>query len=152
MTTQYNAGAETIGKSYRSAMLKEKSYDKLVNASDADIKRLGAKLIETADGLYPEAARVRKAFNAMAEAHEVAAYEGVSGAHAIEVKTTMGFPFRQSYTKTQTRRLELDNADGTKMKLDVRVELDPTDFDNVDWSAQRRAFAPNIIHAMECDT
>jgi DNA-directed RNA polymerase len=56
----------------------------------------------------------------------------------------MGFPFRQSYKQTTTRQIELRLADGSRMKLNVNVELD-----DIDYSKQHRAFAPNIIHAMD---
>ena len=82
--------------------------------------------------------KVRYLLNNFAEAHEIA------GAKTIEVKTPLGFPFRQAYNKTETRQVELSLQGGAKMKLDVRVELE-----DVDYGKQNRAFAPNIIHSMD---
>ena len=87
---------------------------------------------------FPEATKVRYLLNNFAEAHEIA------GASAIEVKTPMGFPFRQSYKKVETTQIELRTSTGGRVKLNIQKELE-----EVDYSKQNRAFAPNIIHAMD---
>ena len=136
MTVQYNAGAKTIGESYFEAL---KSVSKIVeDATSPQIRRLGKQIMDASEELFPEATKVRYLLNQMAEAHEIA------GKSAIEIKTSMGFPFRQSYKKSTTRTVELVDSSGKVMKLEVKVVLDEIDF-----AKQNRAFAPNVIHMMD---
>ena len=136
MTVQYNAGAKTIGESYFEAL---SGVSKIIDdATSIQVKRLGKQIMDASEELFPEATKVRHLLNQMAEAHEIA------GKSAIEVKTKMGFPFRQSYNKSSTRTVELVDSSGKVMKLEVNVFLDEIDF-----AKQNRAFAPNIIHMMD---
>ena len=136
MTVQYNAGAKTIGESYFEAL---SGVSKIIDdATSLQVKRLGKEIMAASEELFPEATKVRHLLNQMAEAHEIA------GKSAIEVKTSMGFPFRQSYKKSTTRTVELADSSGKVMKLEVKVILDEIDF-----AKQNRAFAPNIIHMMD---
>lgn len=141
MTSQYNAGPQTLGDGYFEALEGVQVNGKYIfkDATSAERLAVGRIMLQAAENQFPEATKVRYLLNNFAEAHEI------SGAKAIEVKTPLGFPFRQSYVKTETRQIELSMA-GTKqkMKLDVRVELD-----ELDYGKQNRAFAPNIIHAMD---
>ena len=136
MTTQYNAGRKTIGESYFEAL--EGVDELLKTATSSEIRAIGKQIMDASEKLFPEATKVRKTLNAMAEAHEIA------GKSAIEVKTGMGFPFRQSYQKSTTRQIELVDSSGKVMKIDVKVILD-----DIDFAKQNRAFAPNIIHMMD---
>ena len=136
MTVQYNAGAKTIGESYFEAL---SGVSKIIDdATSLQVKRLGKEIMLASEELFPEATKVRHLLNQMAEAHEIA------GKSAIEIKTSMGFPFKQSYKKTTTRTVELVDSSGKVMKLEVRVVLDEIDF-----AKQNRAFAPNVIHMMD---
>ena len=136
MTVQYNAGAKTIGESYVEAL---KGVNKIIDdATSLEVKRLGKQIMDASEELFPEATKVRKLLNQMAEAHEIA------GKGSIEVKTAMGFPFKQSYKKSTTRTVELVDSSGKVMKLEVKEWLDEIDF-----AKQNRAFAPNIIHMMD---
>lgn len=137
---QYNAGPQTLGDGYFEALAKVKVDGEYIfkNASKQDRLAVGRMLLETAEREFPEATKTRKLLNEFAEAHQIA------GKADIEVDTDLGFPFRQQYLKQETRVVELREPDGSVIKLNVSV-----DTEEVDWSKQNRAFAPNIIHAMD---
>ena len=140
MTSQYNAGARTLGDGYFDALSGVQVNGKFIfkEASAADRLAVGRVMLKAAENEFPQATKVRYLLNNLAEAHEIA------GMKAIEVKTPMGFPFRQSYKKTTTEQIELRTSGGGRMKLNIQVELD-----DIDFGKQNRAFAPNIIHAMD---
>ena len=140
MTSQYNAGARTLGDGYFDALEGVQVNGKYIfrEASAADRLAVGRIMLNAAEDAFPEATKVRHLLNNFAEAHEIA------GASAIEVKTPMGFPFRQSYKKVETTQIELRTSTGGRVKLNIQKELE-----EVDYSKQNRAFAPNIIHAMD---
>ena len=164
MTAQYNAGARTLGESYFDALRKVevdgvKVFEKALNSKEGQkaLSRLGKVLADETDKLFPEASGVRKALNMLAEAHQITAREaakkGVKKALAIEFETPgMKFPFRQSYQIESSRPIKLSIGDkGEKMTLNIRQikAIDELDYDDIDWAKQNRAFAPNIIHAMD---
>ena len=140
MTSQYNAGPQTLGDGYFEALYDVQVKGKFIfrEATSAEKLAVGRIMLQAAEKQFPQATKVRYLLNNFAEAHEIA------GAKTIEVKTPLGFPFRQAYNKTETRQVELSLQGGAKMKLDVRVELE-----DVDYGKQNRAFAPNIIHSMD---
>ena len=140
MTAQYNAGPQTLGDGYFEALFDVQVKGKFIfrEATSAERLAVGRVMLQAAEKQFPQATKVRHLLNNFAEAHEIAA------AKTIEVKTPLGFPFRQAYNKTETRQVELSLQGGAKMKLDVRVELD-----DIDYGKQNRAFAPNIIHSMD---
>ena len=140
MTSQYNAGPQTLGDGYFEALESVKVNGKLIfkDATSAEKLAVGRIILKAAEKQFPQATNTRYLLNNFAEAHEI------SKAKAIEVKTPMGFPYRQSYAKTETRQIQLNLQGGQTMKLDVRVELD-----ELDYGKQNRAFAPNIIHSMD---
>jgi len=139
MTSQYNAGPATLGESYFDALKDVQVKGKFIfrEASLADKKAIGHMINKASENHFPEATKVRHLLNNLAEAHEI------SGKDAIEIRTPLGFPFRQSYKKSETRQVELPTSTGS-IKLEVRVDLD-----ELDYPKQNRAFAPNIIHAMD---
>jgi DNA-directed RNA polymerase len=140
MTSQYNAGARTLGDGYFEALEGVEVNGKYIfkDAPTKDKLAVGRIMLNAAEEAFPEATKVRYLLNNFAEAHEIAKVS------SIEVKTPMGFPFRQSYKKTATEQIELRTANGGRMKINAVVELD-----EIDYSKQNRAFAPNIIHAMD---
>jgi len=140
MTSQYNAGARTLGESYFEALEDVQVNGSYIfrEATSRDKIAVGRIILEASEQAYPEATKVRYLLNNFAEAHEIA------GKEAIELKTPLGFPYRQSYKKTAVEQIELSTYKGEKLKLNVTVDLD-----EVDYSKQNRAFAPNIIHAMD---
>ena len=140
MTSQYNAGPATLGESYFDALSGVQVKGKFIfrDATMADKKAIGRLIEKAAENHFPEATKVRHLLNHLAESHEI------SGKDAIEVKTALGFPFRQSYKRFETRQVELPTISGKSMKIEIRVDLD-----DLDYSKQNRAFAPNIIHAMD---
>ena len=140
MTSQYNAGARTLGDGYFDALDGVQVNGKYIfrEASSADRLAVGRIMLNATEDAFPEATKVRLLLNNFAEAHEIAKVS------SIEVKTPMGFPFRQSYKRVETQQIELRTSTGGRMKLNIQKELD-----DVDYAKQNRAFAPNIIHAMD---
>ena len=160
MTAQYNAGARTLGESYFEALSKVeidgvKIFEKALKSKEGKkvITKLGKILMEETEKLFPEATKVRKALNVLAEAHQISARNGVKNALAIEYNAPgTQFPFRQQYQIESTRPIKLSVGDkGEKMTLNVNQvkAFDEIDYDDIDWAKQNRAFAPNIIHMMD---
>jgi DNA-directed RNA polymerase len=140
MTYQYNAGPATLGDSYfealESVMVNGKPIFK--TASKSDRLAVGRLIAQASDEVFPNSGNVKSLLNNFAEAHEIA------GKQTIEFKTELGFPFRQQYKKKGVRQLSIPDGNGGVMKLNLSIDLD-----EIDWSKQNRAFAPNIIHSMD---
>ena len=118
MTAQYNAQAESLGKSYFYELKDVQVKGKFIfqKAPKADVTAVGRILYRSVEKQYPQATKIRYGLNKFAEAHEI------SGFTAIEVKTPMGFPFKQSYVRTYTSKLELRTSSGGRMILNVQKE------------------------------
>jgi DNA-directed RNA polymerase len=140
MTYQYNAGPATLGDTYFNALQGVKVDGKLIfdTASKGDRLAVGRLIAQASDEVFPNSGKVKAMLNNFAEAHEIA------GAQSINMHTELGFPFRQQYKKRGVRTLSIPDGRGGKINLNLSVELD-----EIDWAKQNRAFAPNIIHAMD---
>jgi len=133
-------GPATLGDSYFEALESVLVDGKPVfkTASKADRLAIGRLVAQASDEVFPNSGNVKSLLNNFAEAHEIAEKR------TIEFSTELGFPFRQQYKKKAIRQLEIPDGLGGTMKLNLSVDLD-----EMDWSKQNRAFAPNIIHSMD---
>lgn len=140
MTYQYNAGPATLGDSYFEALESVLVDGKPIfkTASKSDRLSIGRLIAQASDEVFPNSGNVKSLLNNFAEAHEI------GGVTQIKFTTELGFPFRQQYNKMAVRVLELPDGVGGSMKLNISEVLD-----EIDWSKQNRAFAPNIIHSMD---
>ena len=140
MTYQYNAGPATLGDSYFEALEAVLVNGKPIfkTAPKGDRLAIGRLVAQASDEVFPNSGNVKSLLNNFAEAHEIA------DKRVIEFSTELGFPFRQQYLKKGVRQLEIPDGTGGTMKLNLSVDLD-----EMDWSKQNRAFAPNIIHSMD---
>ena len=198
MTSNYNAQAPTLGKSYFEALESVQVNGKYIfrDAPKRDVDAIGNIILKASEEAFPEATKVRYLLNNFAEAHEIARKS------EIELKTPIGFPFKQSYRKTTTTPVELRTSNGGKVIIHAQVEIaedaaalkkaeaylrklqdkradiiakmkrdgrtdrlisklsvvrnnikqaqyDVRDVSHMNWPKQNRAFAPNIIHAMD---
>ena len=143
MTSQYNAGPSTLGRTYFDALhgyevKGEKIFD---NPTAGEVLRVGRLILEASENEFPEGFKTRTVFNQLAEAHTL------SNKKEITLLTpNLGNPFRMTYSKATTRQVELDDGNGGIISVEVRVETD-----QMDWNKQERAFAPNIIHAFDAE-
>ena len=143
MTSQYNAGPSTLGESYFEALKGTEVNGELLfdRPTVGEKLRIGRLILEASENEFPEGFRTRTVLNELAEAHTL------SGKTEISMRTpNVGNPFRMSYFQDKTRQVELDDGAGGRISVEVRVETD-----EMNWSKQERAFAPNIIHAFDAE-
>jgi DNA-directed RNA polymerase len=140
MVHQYNAGPATLGDSYfealESVLIDGKPIFK--TASKRERLAVGRLVAQASDEVFPNSGNVKSLLNNFAEAHEIA------NKQTIDFTTELGFPFRQQYKKKGVRTLSIPDGKGGKINLNLSVDLE-----EIDWAKQNRAFAPNIIHAMD---
>jgi hypothetical protein len=140
MTYQYNAGPGTLGDLYFGALEGVQVEGKYIfrTASKSDKLAVGRLVAQASDEVFPNSGNVKSLLNNFAEAHEIA------NKQTIDFTTELGFPFRQQYKKKGVRQLSIPDGKGGMINLNLSVDLE-----DIDWAKQNRAFAPNIIHAMD---